>query len=240
VQLISVPSEAIEAPLSSPLLIFSIGRCGSTLLSALLNAAGRPSVSEPDFLCQLDFIAADKIQHVGNELIDATIRVGVDRLIAILGSSVAIKFRSQYNRAVLHYRRALPEAKIAFIFREPCSWSASVLRTFAEPAAIMVRRLKEAVLVYDQLVQSGGSPVLIWYEELHSDSHAVVARLLGCSISAELIWKAKAADSQANMAVAREAAKAVAGEQTEEFFRLWREAAPVDIIKRYSLVKLLC
>ena len=67
-----------------------------------------------------------------------------------------------------------------------------------------------------------------------------MARLLGCSISAELIWMANAADSQANMAVAREAAKAVAGEQTEEFFRLWREAAPVDIIKRYSLVKLLC
>ena len=156
VEAVSVPAEKITAPASAPLLIFSIGRCGSTLLSALLNAAGTPSVSEPDFLCQPALIAADKIGWVGAELIDKAIRVGADRFSALSGGEVAIKFRSQCNPAVALYRRVLPNARIAFILREPRAWSMSVYRAFAEPPPppVMVRHLKEGVLAYDQLVES--------------------------------------------------------------------------------------
>jgi hypothetical protein len=136
----------------------------------------------------------------------------------------------------------LPEAKIAFILREPRSWSSSVYRTFGEqPANKMVRYLKEGVLAYDELVQSGSSPVLIWYEELDRYPHAVVARLLGRTVSADAIWQAKTADSQANTAIARDAPKTKADDgQVDEFLRLWREVAPVDVIKRHSLEPLLC
>ena len=42
---------------SAPILLFSPGRCGSTLLSQLLFDGGISNVSEPDFYTQLTSVA---------------------------------------------------------------------------------------------------------------------------------------------------------------------------------------
>ena len=56
-QILSMPIEALEERESfddpEPVFVFSVGRCGSTLLSSLLKATGRWSVSEPDIFTQL-------------------------------------------------------------------------------------------------------------------------------------------------------------------------------------------
>ncbi|TMH61197.1 MAG: hypothetical protein E6H55_10300, partial [Betaproteobacteria bacterium] len=49
---IKVPFESLPDGPASPALIFSIGRCGSTLLVRTLEAAGMRAVSEPDFYRQ--------------------------------------------------------------------------------------------------------------------------------------------------------------------------------------------
>ena len=85
----------------------------------------------------------------------------------------------------------------------------------------------------------GSSPALIWYEELNNDPHGTIARLLGRDVDADAIQRAKAADAQAGTAVARDAPKVKADDQAEEFCRLWRAAAPVDVIKRHALEALL-
>ena len=53
---VSVPWEAgsiHDGARHTPIFLFSPGRCGSTLLSRILSAAGMPNVSEPDFYTQL-------------------------------------------------------------------------------------------------------------------------------------------------------------------------------------------
>ncbi len=43
----------------TPTFVFSIGRCGSTLLSRLLAAAGEPAISEPDVLTNVAWVDDD-------------------------------------------------------------------------------------------------------------------------------------------------------------------------------------
>ena len=49
---IKVPFDALPEARASPTLIFSIGRCGSTLLHKAFEAAGVRTVSEPDYFTQ--------------------------------------------------------------------------------------------------------------------------------------------------------------------------------------------
>ena len=49
---IKVPFDALPEAPPSPTLIFSIGRCGSTLLHKAFEAAGVRTVSEPDYFTQ--------------------------------------------------------------------------------------------------------------------------------------------------------------------------------------------
>ena len=49
---IKVPFDALPEAEESPTLVFSIGRCGSTLLHRAFEAAGVRTVSEPDYFTQ--------------------------------------------------------------------------------------------------------------------------------------------------------------------------------------------
>jgi hypothetical protein len=115
------------------ILIFSIGRCGSTLLSHALNTVpGVWCLSEPDAFSTLI------LQHYHSRQRSAFPR---DQIIRLIRASTrlqfrpppgrqatvfAIKFRSQALFQADLYHRALPDAVCVFLYRDALGWANSV------------------------------------------------------------------------------------------------------------------
>jgi hypothetical protein len=115
------------------ILVFSIGRCGSTLVSDVLNALpGVWSLSEPDVYSRLILQSHDATRRLGYppdkvvRLIRACTRLlfrpPQDRDATVL----AVKFRSQTLLQADVYYRALPDAAFVFLYRDAIGWGDSV------------------------------------------------------------------------------------------------------------------
>lgn len=247
-ELITVPVERAGEwagrPKLAPLLIFSVGRCGSTLFSALLNAAQYRSISEPDFLCQFALIKRDQLAQAGLGQVETAMRAGLGWLEQRLGPAIAVKFRSQCNRGVGLYRRALPNARYVFMLRDKPSWILSVHRAFGESPQIMADRLRGGIVAYDQLLSLGCEPALIWYEDVQSQPHETVMRLVGNDLGAEVraaIDQVMQQDSQAGTVIAQKIVqrRKSDAEVMEEFQTLWSQLAPYELIEKHGLGRLL-
>jgi len=225
------------------LLIFSIGRCGSTLLSTLLNQTGHLSISEPDALCGFAFLKPSQVPEIGLDVIGAAMHASLASFHAHARSAVAIKFRSQCNRAVDLYRRLLPDARIAFVLRETPSWAASVHRAFGEPPEVMVRRLSDGLAAYDRLVEGGAAPALVWYEDLRAEPQRAIEALIGRALGPEeaaAVGAAAEQDSQAGTGLDRSIVRRRPLDEAvlSEFRRAWSEAAPRALIEKHGLERL--
>jgi Sulfotransferase domain len=140
-RLISVPYDTLHALASAvPLdprrliVIYSVGRCGSTLVSHVLNQAeGVVSISEPDVYTQLLTRRAPDGSH------DSEVRALVRSCTQVMcassarrggASAWALKFRSVViGLADLLYHH-FPEAKVVFLYRQAESWARSMARAF--------------------------------------------------------------------------------------------------------------
>jgi hypothetical protein len=121
---------ALAETLPSPeiALIFSIGRCGTTLASHALNGSPEVvSLSEPEVFAHRAFRAlpasADRRRLVG----------ALCRLLFAARSNrdarlLAIKFRSQALFIGEDIYRALPRAKYVFMYRDAVTWSESFVQ----------------------------------------------------------------------------------------------------------------
>jgi hypothetical protein len=117
---------AATLPLPQIALIFSIGRCGTTLASHAFNGAPEVvSLSEPECFNHLALRAlSPEIDR--RKLIDALMRflfAGRTRRDATV---LAVKFRSQALYNGEDFWRALPKAKYVFMYRDAVSWSESL------------------------------------------------------------------------------------------------------------------
>jgi len=99
---------------ASPTLIFSIGRCGSTLLFRAFEAAGVAIVSEPDYFTQAALAGAH----------DRFLQTALGRATHLLPYA-AIKLRLECNAAPLLIAGAFRAPKIIFILRDPVDWASS-------------------------------------------------------------------------------------------------------------------
>lgn len=140
-RLVSVPYETLHAlaravPLDPRrlILIYSVGRCGSTLVSRVLNQAeGVVSVSEPDVYTQLLTLrAADGSQ---DPEVSALVRSCTQILCASSArgrgaSASALKFRSFVIGLADLLSHHFPEAKVVFLYRQAVSWARSMVRAF--------------------------------------------------------------------------------------------------------------
>jgi hypothetical protein len=97
---VSVPWErgALTSETRAPIFLFSPGRCGSTLLSALLSNAGIANVSEPDFYTQATMaLPASPLNPFRTRIASAAAAMGRD-LTAALGAPRSCWLRPR-NRA---------------------------------------------------------------------------------------------------------------------------------------------
>jgi hypothetical protein len=151
-QVLTMPLADLEAvadlapPVPRVVLIFSIGRCGSTLLSHALNTVpGVWCLSEPDAFSTLI------LQHYHSRQRSAFSRDQVIRLIRACtrlqfrpppgrqARVFAMKFRSHALFQANLYHQALPEAPCVFLYRDALGWANSVysmMRQYGFPDAL--------------------------------------------------------------------------------------------------------
>ena len=138
-RVLTMPLADLEAvadlapPLPRVILVFSIGRCGSTLLSHALNTVpGVWCLSEPDAFSTLI------LQHYHSRQRSDFPRAQIVRLIRACtrlqfrpprgrqATVFAMKFRSHAIFQADLYHQALPEAACLFLYRDALGWANSV------------------------------------------------------------------------------------------------------------------
>jgi hypothetical protein len=138
-------AEGIPSP-EQVIFIFSIGRCGSTLVSRALNAVpGVWSLSEPDIYTRLasDSLFSAKPTGYTDQEVMRLARAGTRLLFrpppGREARVLAVKFRSQASIQAELFHRGMPEASCVFLYREAVSWANSfyrMMRRYGIPAAL--------------------------------------------------------------------------------------------------------
>lgn len=128
-RVVVVPFAHLEAlskmvPFADKLIfVFSIGRCGSTLLSKIFSQIPDVwSLSEPDPVTQL---AIDRHKYSQNEMTDlhrAAMRLAFRPPHGRESDTFVVKFRSQSSYCMQYFDRAFPNSTNLFLHREPVGW----------------------------------------------------------------------------------------------------------------------
>ena len=229
---IRVPLELLPAGPASPALIFSIGRCGSTLLVKALQAAGLRAVSEPDFFRQAAYYQSSGISLQG-VLAGAT---------GLLPYSV-LKLHLECNNAPLLITGAFRAPRVMFILRDPVDWAASlrrISRNSIDPrwAASLLRT---GLLALGQLTRHHDVRICYYedFRELDADYVASVLAWTGASgtVSREVLAAVAAKDAQDGTFVSRSSLRDVPDDAPfgEAFRREWSRSRPVEVIDRLRL-----
>ena len=232
---IKVPFDALPEAPSSATLIFSIGRCGSTLLHRAFDAAGVRSVSEPDFYTQA------ALRRPG----DAALRGVIGGATKLLGYPV-IKLRAECNHAPLLIAGAFRAPKVMFVLRDPVDWAASVRRlspAMADPGGIAAL-LRALLAGLDSLTQHYDVRIC-YYEDFRILTARYVNDLLawagaGARIRPALATELAARDAQEGSVVSRASFRDVPEDPAfRAVFRSeWSKLRPAALIERLALRRL--
>lgn len=176
-------SDQIKGRNFKPALIFSMGRCGSTLSANLCKAFDVATFSECEALRGL------------TSLPDAAIPVAeLNTVRAVIGSlcihakedQVAIKMRSQNNASPRHFLEACPESRIIFMTRALRPWAASYVNSFNWSAEQIFENLTHS---YDALRYFDSVDRLtevVRYEDMVADPVGETERMLGISANTRI------------------------------------------------------
>ncbi len=229
---IKVPFDALPEAGDSPALIFSVGRCGSTLLHKAFEAAGVHAVSEPDYFTQ----AALHDPH------DPALASLIARATRLLPYAV-IKLRAECSNAAPLVAGAFRAPHVMFILRDAIDWAASVRRVSGNGAdaggiAALLRALLSGL---DNLTRHYDVRVC-YYEEFRDLTANYVNALLAWMGSAARIRPAAAAeianrDAQEGSIVSRASVGDVPDDPAFRlaFRREWSKLRPAALIDRLDL-----
>jgi hypothetical protein len=229
---IKVPFDSLPEETESPALIFSIGRCGSTLLVRALQAAGVRTVSEPDFYTQA----------ACHQPLDVSLRRVIAGATRLLPYSV-IKLRLECNNAPLLIAGAFNSPRIMFILRDPVDWAASLRRLSRNSLDLgwAVGQLGRSLLALDELSRNYAVRIC-YYEEFRSLAPGTIADVLSWtggseSVSTQALRSIAARDAQEGTIVSRASVRDVPDDLPfrDAFRREWSRMRPVELINRLQL-----
>jgi sulfotransferase family protein len=229
--ILSVPWEAgpINRPRidTAPLYVFSSGRCGSTLLHAILVAARIRSVSEPDVATAL--ISPTYINsRLMRPLLRWTTRNYARDLVNALGCDrepFVVKLRSQFCAAAPALLKGAREKRTIFMTRQFDSWAQSISQMFTVSPAYLIKEYRRSLICFAYLRQNGNCHFLR-YENLLSQPHREMARLsefLGRPIPDSAVDQAMGVRSQEGTRLVRPPEQGMArwNAMRDDVFRLW-------------------
>jgi len=222
--------------------VLSIGRCGSTILSAMARALDVICVSEPDVLTNLAYFDGDQRRMVAPETVAELIASCVALLSAPLAEKhYVIKLRARCMAITEQIVTALPHANYVFILRSPESWARSNVRAFSESGDFLVQTLLQGLAAYRCLVRAGVAVRLLWYEDLCQGIEQCLdaafpwvpktpARLAAATRAAEQ-------DSQFGSVVSRARLRERVYDEdaVADFLRAWHCARPAQMIDELGL-----
>lgn len=201
----------------APVFVFSVGRCGTTLLSRILHEAGIPSASEPDFYTQFTAGALfeNNPQFYGTEVKAALAHLTCDLAQCCSSDAAAradrpltpvIKLRSE-SCFITRFLVSMfpPPHRAIFMYRDFEPWARSTLRNFDYPPRQVLSKYLSGLKSLTALDKLGACHVL-HYERLLAEPDAVCAALgdfLGYDISRAAIGRALAGDAQDGTPLAR-------------------------------------
>jgi hypothetical protein len=227
----------------APVFVFSPGRCGSTLLSRLLNAADIANVSEPDFYTQVtSAFMASPLNPLRRAAAGAAATMGSDLAAALdPDHALVVKLRAESCRAPELLLRET-ERRTIFMTRGFEAWARSNGRAFRNPAAKQVRKYLTAMRCYAVLRAQGACHVL-HYEDLLAAPDATaqaLARFLGREISTVAVAATMKEDSQEGTPLQRGARPDRPGweRRFDGTMALWKSARIKDVRARLGVDEL--
>lgn len=227
--IVMVPWEAmpiLHSESRAPILLFSPGRCGSTLVSRILYEAGIANVSEADFYTKAtsQFLSS-ALNPLRGRMRNAVLGMGRDLCASLSAAGpVIVKLRAESCRAPALLcdpgeRRAL------FVIRDFESWARSTIKTFHNSPRKTVKKYLTALACRDFL-QRHQDCLLVRYEDLMSAPDAArrtLERFLRVEVPPAALARAMNKDSQAGTPLARgtRGDKPGADERLEKTLALW-------------------
>jgi hypothetical protein len=252
IEVVSVPydtafelAERAAFDASRLVLVYSVGRCGSTFVSAALRTVeGAVSFSEPDAYFGLERLHGDAD-------VDRLVHACTVLLCAPRPASLwALKLRSNGIELAPSFRAVFPEAKRVFLYRDGVDWARSAARAFrffepqteanwtsGDDAFPRTRTLADrngpepfrrpvdllAWLWASPMLRAldpatGGFDAVLRYEELRADptrALAVLLRALALEPDAHALAEVAARDSQEGTHLSRARAEASTSELTD-------------------------
>jgi hypothetical protein len=199
-QIVSVPWERgrmLGGHPRPPVFLFSPGRCGSTLFSRILFAAGVSNVSEPDFYTQLTAApVATSLNPLRASIQNAVSNMGAD-LACVVGEPLVVKLRAESCRTPALLVHSSVQRTI-FMIRDFESWARSNGRAFRNGPRKSVGKYMRALSAFAWLKQNSLCH-LVRYEDLLADTTTTMAELgtfLGQTIPGVAIAATMKEDSQ--------------------------------------------
>lgn len=229
----------------SPVLIFSIGRTGSTLLERLIACVTSRSVSEPDTISQLG-VRRQVFAALPPPLRKRLIYYGIAPFFDVAldkaeDARCVVKFRSQANAISGAVADTFPRAKYVFMLRDREAWARSTFRAFKLRPDIAADRLATGVRALHVLRQKQIDLTIVPYEDVVADPVNQVTALMGITASGALRDRLGAVmdkDSQANLRIGRArtaAAHAGEAEWMATFEAAWAARRPADLISEIGI-----
>jgi len=239
-----VPVEKIPKKIQrnnvAPFLLFSPGRCGSTLLTKILAGMGVISISEPDFYSQVAHYVT-----LGRKTLNE-IRPALDLLryastlllqpfSQALPGKVLIKFRSDVNRAPgIIVASFTHQPKTIFLTRGFGAWCESRRRAFSNSLEQNLQIYTRALLTLKFLLKHTDC-LVIHYEDFLTNQDAVYSKLTSffeVTANYEVFAAIIKEDSQAGTALSKERIKKqLPDHELQAIAKLWEEKAPQALLK---------
>jgi hypothetical protein len=150
------------------IMIYMTGRCGSTLLSHVLNELDEVlSLSEPDVATQFVHLRDEYSTRDTElrELLDSTVRVLFKPTALKTPSICALKLRSEGTQVMDLFQATFPQAKNLFLYRDAIGWVTSFYRIFSRGGSSEPTPLDEVRSVFDLLYKYDATRLVDCLEE---------------------------------------------------------------------------
>jgi hypothetical protein len=229
----------------SAILLFSPGRCGSTLLSKLIAKIGVTSISEPDIYSQSAIYFATKVKNQAKaaQVLQLLKWANYFLLAPFLKkepSNILIKLRSHVTYSPGIVLSSFPKPhKTIFIKRNFHSWCKSRMRSFANTIEHNVEIYIQSLHCLHFLLKNTDC-LVINYEDINENPELVVKQLssfFSIDINFDNVKDVLAQDSQADTKLARDKVKKeFTSDELNKIKSIWSERAPRELLKELNIV----